>query len=262
MKFKQVQGLYSFENRLFYKIIQIVDNQTMTKQKIALTPDAFAGDEGRMYADIFDAVMEHRLPPKTKLTEQVLCEIYQLARHNVRKVLGQLANEGLVDLEPNRGAFIASPSDKEARDMFELRQTLERLVVQKVADERPPAEIKRLQDMVQKEREAWQAGDRSTWIRLSADFHVELAQLAGNQLLTDMLRRLVSRTTLLIASVDAPGQNACSFDDHSGILARLEAGDKPGALKCMARHLDSCAHRSLMSDEPRFDLRSALNRNK
>lgn len=213
-----------------------------------------------MYADVFDAVMEHRLPPKTKLTEQVLCEIYQLARHNVRKVLTQLANEGLVDLEPNRGAFIASPSEQEAQEMFELRQTLERLVVQKVAQDRPMAEIKRLKDMVRQERAAWQAGDRATWIRLSADFHVALAQLAGNQLLTDMLRRLVSRTTLLIASIDAPGQNACSFDDHEGILAKLEAGDKPGALKCMARHLDGCAHRSLMPEAQRFDLRGALNR--
>jgi DNA-binding GntR family transcriptional regulator len=232
----------------------------MTKSKISENPDALADAESRMYADIFDAVMEHRLPPKTKLTEQVLCEIYQIARHNVRKVLAQLANEGLVDLEPNRGAFIASPTEKEAQDMFELRQTLERLVVQKVADEKPMAEIKRLKDMVKKERAAWLAGDRSAWIRLSADFHVELAQLAGNQLLTDMLRRLVSRTTLLIASVDAPGKNACSFDDHAGILAKLEAGDKPGALKCMAHHLDGCAHRSLMPEAARFDLRGALNR--
>ncbi len=232
----------------------------MTKQKTSGNPDALSGDESRMYADIFDAVMEHRLPPKTKLTEQVLCEIYQLARHNVRKVLAQLAHEGLVDLEPNRGAFIASPSEQEAKDMFELRQTLERLVVQKVADDKPVTELTRLKDMVQKERAAWQAGDRATWIRLSADFHVELAQLAGNPLLTDMLRRLVSRTTLLIASIDAPGRNACSFDDHAGILAKLEAGDKSGALKCMATHLDGCAHRSLMPEAQRFDLRGALNR--
>ena len=118
----------------------------MTKSKISENPDALADAESRMYADIFDAVMEHRLPPKTKLTEQALCEIYQIARHNVRKVLAQLANEGLVDLEPNRGAFIASPTEKEAQDMFELRQTLERLVVQKVADDKPMAEIKRLKD--------------------------------------------------------------------------------------------------------------------
>lgn len=220
-----------------------------------------ASAESKMYSDIYASVMEHRLPPQTKLTEQALCEIYGLARHKVRAVLAQLASDGLVDLEPNRGAFIASPSAQEATEMFELRQSLERLVVQKVAEQASPAAIERLKLTVRRERAAWQSGDRASWIRLSADFHVELAQLAGNTLLTDMLRRLVSRTTLLIATVEAPGQNVCSFDDHLDILSRLEAGDKTGAQKSMARHLQACAHRSTISEDKRFDLRSALNRN-
>lgn len=216
--------------------------------------------ESRMYADIYDAVMEHRLPPLTKLTEQSLCEIYGLARHNVRKVLGQLANDGLVDLEPNRGAFIANPSAQEAGDMFELRQVLERLVIEKIADTLTPAALNSLKDMVRKEREAWERGDRPAWIRLSADFHVEMARLSGNAILNDWLRRLVSRTTLLIAGVEAPGQNACSFEDHQNILFKLESSDKVGALKCMALHLQACSHRSTLSAAKSFDLRSVLNR--
>ena len=46
--------------------------------------------EERIYQDIYDAIMEHRLPPRTKLTEQVLCQIYDTARHTVRKVLSRL----------------------------------------------------------------------------------------------------------------------------------------------------------------------------
>jgi DNA-binding GntR family transcriptional regulator len=217
-------------------------------------------DEGKMYADIYDAVMEHRLPPQTKLTEQVLCDIYGLARHNVRKVLGQLAADGLVELSPNRGAFIANPTPQEANEMFELRQSLERLVIQKVAQTASDQDLAALREMVAREREAWQSGDRASWIRLSADFHLALAELAGNGLLVDMLRRLVSRTTLLIASVEAPGQNVCSFDDHLQIIEQLAAGNKAAALKCMATHLQGCAHRATLPDEGRFDLRSALIR--
>jgi len=77
--------------------------------------------EERIYQDIYDAIMEHRLPPRTKLTEQVLCQIYDTARHSVRKVLARLSSEGMVDLEANRGAFIACPSTTEIKDMFELR---------------------------------------------------------------------------------------------------------------------------------------------
>jgi DNA-binding GntR family transcriptional regulator len=232
----------------------------MVKHKRAGQVGVTESDENSMYADIYDAVMEHRLPPQTKLTEQVLCEIYGQARHNVRKVLAQLASDGLVDLEPNRGAFIASPTAQEAGEMFELRQALERLVIQKVSELHKPKLLERLKDMVRREREAWESGDRSAWIRLSADFHVELARSSGNALLVDALRRLVSRTTLLIASVEAPGQNVCSFDDHLDILSRLEAGDTTGALKSMARHLQGCAHRSTMTGDKRFDLRGALAR--
>jgi DNA-binding GntR family transcriptional regulator len=188
-----------------------------------------------------------------------LCQIYDLARHNVRKVLALLAADGLVDLEHNRGAFIASPTPEEAQEMFELRQSLERLTVQKVVDKASVAEIKSLKHMVQRERAAWTSGDRATWIRLSADFHVALARLAGNSLLTDSLRRLVSRTTLLIAANEAPGQNACSFDEHRQILACIESGDKAGAQKSMARHLQACAQRLSSSNEKGFDLRNALS---
>ena len=233
----------------------------MVKRKKDAIVGGDSSAEDRMYADIYDAVMEHRLLPQAKLTEQAFCDIYKLARHNVRKVLARLAGDGLVDLEPNRGAFIANPLPKEAEEMFELRQTLERLVVQKVADTATPAALERLKAMVQRERRAWQSGDRASWIRLSADFHVELARLAGNSLLTDLLRRLVSRTTLLIASVEAPGNNTCSFDDHLDILSRLQAGDKAGASKSMARHLRDCAHRSVINGKKQFDLRHALIRN-
>lgn len=217
-------------------------------------------DEGRMYADIYDAVMEHRLPPQTKLTEQVLCDLYGLARHNVRKVLAQLAADGLVELSPNRGAFIANPSAEEAAEMFELRQSLERLVIQKIAQTATPQDLAGLREMVASERQAWESGDRASWIRLSADFHLALAQLAGNTLLSDMLRRLVSRTTLLIAGVESPGQNVCSFDDHLQIVDQLSRGNKAAALKCMASHLSGCAHRATLPEQAPFDLRSALAR--
>ena len=216
--------------------------------------------EDRMYTDIYDAVMEHRLPPRTKLTEQTFCELYDLARHNVRKVLTRLADHGLVELEPNRGAFIASPSAQEAQDMFELRQTLERLVIEKVAALDNAAALKRLQALVQRERKAWKGGDRASWIRLSADFHIELARLSGNALLTDMLQRLVSRTTLVIAGHDAPGHNVCSFDEHQDILSLLTTGNKSGALKSMARHLQGCEHRAHEPQADHFDLRHALKR--
>ena len=215
--------------------------------------------EERMYFEIYDATMEHRLPAGTKLTEQALGEIYHLARHNVRKVLGKLAADGLVEIEPNRGAYIASPNEQEAEDMFELRQNLEQLAIQKVSRQATAADFKKMRHMIEREREAYMQGNRPLWIRLSADFHIELAKLSGNQLLVDMLRRLVSRTTLLISNTDSAGQQPCSFDDHLSVIDALESRNEQLACREMANHLEQCACRMLRTDK-RFDLRTALGK--
>jgi len=216
--------------------------------------------EERMYQDIYDAIMEHRLPPRTKLTEQTLCQIYDTARHTVRKVLSRLSTEGMVDLEANRGAFIASPSHAEVRDMFELRNILEHAVLEKVGREAGTRQIAGLRRMVEQERDSYLSGDRPRWIRLSAQFHLALAELTGNVLLVDTLRKLVSRTTLMIAKTEAPGHNACSFDEHESVLEALESGDVEAAQQHMAHHLHLCEDRVRPDADDQFDLRAVLGK--
>jgi DNA-binding GntR family transcriptional regulator len=224
-------------------------------------PQAEPANDERMYLEIYDAIMEHRLPAGTKMAEQTLGEIYGLARHHVRKVLARLAADGLVDIEPNRGAYIASPGVEEAHDMFDLRQTLEQSVVQKLAEKAGPEDFVQLRDMIEREREAYMQGNRPLWIRLSADFHIALARLGGNALVVDILRRLVSRTTLLISDADNAGaQQPCSFDEHLAVVDALERKDDLQAQKAMARHLEQCACRMLNRGERRFDLRAALGK--
>ncbi|AJW45721.1 MULTISPECIES: GntR family transcriptional regulator [Ralstonia] len=243
------------------KNLKLVSTETTLKPGTSGTKAAGArmSLEERMYHEIYDAIMEHRLPPRTKLTEHALCEIYATARHTVRKVFSRLAADGLVDLEPNRGAFIAAPSIDEAHAMFELRQILERAVLDKVGrGGDPKAAIAPLVELVKEERQAFVTHDRPRWIRLSAEFHVALAEQAGNPLVVEMMRRLVSRTTLMIASVEAPGNNACSFDEHLDILNALERGDAAAAQAHMAQHLQCCADRVRPEAPADFDLRSVL----
>ena len=59
-------------------------------------------------SNIREAILEHRLAPGAKLTEAQLCEVFDVKRGTVRLALAQLGSERLVDLEPNRGAFVAS----------------------------------------------------------------------------------------------------------------------------------------------------------
>src|ERR1700683_4747333 len=81
---------------------------------------------------IREAILEHRLAPGAKLTEAQLCEVFGVKRGPIRQALTQLATDHLVDLEPNRGAFVASPSLQEVHEVFEMRRIIELAVVEKI----------------------------------------------------------------------------------------------------------------------------------
>ena len=69
----------------------------------------------KIYDSVFNAVMNQRLPPGTKLTEAHFCELFKVSRTIVRKALQQLSHAHIVVLKPNHGASIASPTPQETR---------------------------------------------------------------------------------------------------------------------------------------------------
>lgn len=183
------------------------------------------------------AILEHRLAPGAKLTEAQLCEVFAVKRGTVRQALAQLANERLVDLEPNRGAFVASPSLQEVHEVFEMRRIIELAVVQRIAQGHGMRRLKSISSTIGKERRAFESQDFSSWIRLSGEFHTELASLTGNTVLCECLSGLVARSTLISALYESLGKSSCSFEDHEQILAALDAGDAAHATDLMAQHL-------------------------
>src|SRR5206468_397556 len=71
----------------------------------------------------------------------------------------------------------------------------------------------------------------------SGEFHLLLAHVAGNRVLTWFLRELVARTSLIIAVYEGPGSSCCAYDEHRALLAPLEAGRVQDAVYVMTRHL-------------------------
>jgi DNA-binding GntR family transcriptional regulator len=97
------------------------------------------------------AILEHRLAPGAKLTEAQLCEVFAVKRGPIRQALAQLATDRLVDLEPNRGAFVAAPSPAEAREIFESRRLIEPGIVRRLVDTIDRPGLERLRTLVRDE---------------------------------------------------------------------------------------------------------------
>src|ERR1700733_5811675 len=140
------------------------------------------------------AIIEQALPPGTKLPEDELGARFGMSRTLVRAALAHLQSEGLVDAPPRRTATTARPTLEEAKEVFEVRRTLEREVVRLVV-ERWRAEFgAELEGHVRQEDAARKGGDERVSIRLAGEFHTKLGELSGNTLLARYLGEVVSRT--------------------------------------------------------------------
>jgi DNA-binding GntR family transcriptional regulator len=197
-------------------------------------PAASAAD---VYERIWSAIMDHSLPPETRLVEERLCEIFGLGRTRLRQVLQRLAHERVVTLMPNRGAIVSRPSIREAREVFGARRVLEAGIVQAFLDNATRADLKRVQEHVARERAAWVANDRRAMLKLSGEFHLVMAEVAGNSILIELLRDLISRSSLIIAVYQVPGTPPCPPNEHQDLVSALEQRD-PQAVDLMLKHLD------------------------
>jgi DNA-binding GntR family transcriptional regulator len=191
-----------------------------------------------IFERIWRAVLEHRLPPGTKLVEDRLAELFSTSRAQVRDVLARLAHEGIIDMVPNRGAFIASPTPEQTREVFEARRLLEPALVRRLVARRDAAAITTLRAVVAEEQQARERADRPAIVRLSGWFHIELARLAGNRPLARTMRELATMTVLAIFLYDAPHATACREDEHEQLLNAIDKRRVERAVQLMLHHLD------------------------
>src|SRR5476651_1003859 len=191
----------------------------------------------RIYRAVVNAVMSHRLPPGTHLGEADFCELYQVSRTTVRKALQRLAHDHIIELRPNRGAVIASPTPEEARDIFAARRALEREIVPLVIRNLTPASLQQIRHALAEEDQARRSGDRANWIRLGGQFHLLLADLAGNRVLQRFMAELVSRCSLIIALYESPGSAMCENDEHEDLMKLIEKRKVAEATALIEHHL-------------------------
>jgi DNA-binding GntR family transcriptional regulator len=194
-------------------------------------------DTAQVHERIWSAIVDHRLPPETRLVESELCEIFGIGRTRVRQVLQKLAHERVVTLMRNRGAMVSKPSVREAHDVFAARRLIEAKNVETFISMGKRHDLKRLQEHVVREEDAWRENNRRAMLKLSGEFHLLIAEAAENSILLEVLRDLVSRSSLIIAVYQPPGAMPCAPDAHRELTAMLGRHER-SAIKLMNQHLD------------------------
>ncbi|MEO8281003.1 MAG: GntR family transcriptional regulator [Ideonella sp.] len=213
-----------------------------------------------IYEKIYAAIVEHRLLPGTKLVEERLADIFGVSRARIREVLARMAHEQIVELIPQRGAYVAKPSIEQAMHVFEARRLIEPAVLRRLIETLTPERVARLRQHQALEQDALRRDDKRAIVRLSGEFHTLIAEQAGNTALARHMRELSTLTCLIIVLYDAPTASSCLSDEHSEIIEAIARRDVAKAESLMLAHLNHIEH-SLKLDPatPEVDLEAIFN---
>jgi DNA-binding GntR family transcriptional regulator len=190
-----------------------------------------------IYNDLTSAILAHEIAPGAKLPEDELGEIYSVSRTLVRAALQALAHDRLVQLEPNRGAFVAKPTKREAREVFEARAVIEPRVAALAAGVAKPADIKALRRHLVEEHKAVHESRQGNAVLLSARFHEAIAEIAAQSILAEFVRSLCARSALIISLYSRRADTFCESHAHHALVDAIAAGKAKDASALMTSHL-------------------------
>lgn len=197
-----------------------------------------------LFALVRDSLRENILngsyKPGDRLIEGKLSEELGVSRIPVREALRELAAEGLVTIEPRRGASVTVLSNSMARNMAEVRAALEGLTARLAATSRDEATIQQLKKVLIRGQEAVEAKDMEALKELNSLFHDSLATIANNSVLAELLRSLRDRTALLFAPSNMQRVEH-NWDDHAQILNAVIAGNAELANLLATQHVHNAA---------------------
>jgi DNA-binding GntR family transcriptional regulator len=183
------------------------------------------------------AILEHRLKPGAKLSEDEVGEVFGVSRTVVRTALQALAHSGLVTIERNRGAFVSKPTIQEANEVFEARAMIEPSIARMAAERADETDIGRLRAHIAAEHDALVANDTGKALSLSGHFHIAISDIAGRQVLGAFLRSLISRSSLIIALYWKRFETTCESHSHLALVDALAAHDVVKTHDIMKSHI-------------------------
>ena len=185
-------------------------------------------------------ILAGRLAPGARLVEAELVLRSGTSRVTLREAFRILAQEGLLDLSPHRGASVRTLSDQELRELFGVRAAIEAFAAGVAARQRDPAVMRCLREFATRMRAAVSEDDMAGYGRLAAEFHAALVAAGDNAILAGMYAQIRIRLSRYQAAMSrVPQLPQTSIAEHEAILTAIASGDAAAAMALTNAHLDS-----------------------
>jgi len=190
------------------------------------------------YHKLREAIVSGQYHPNERLVEASIAQRMGAGRTAVRAALVRLDQEGLVEIEPNRGARVRLISDREALEIEEVRAALEGMLARRAATRVTAEDLSALRQVITKMRERVEAGDSIGYSELNATFHQRIWTAADHPTASHLLGSLKSQgIRFQYQTALRPGRAQRSLREHEAIFGALKAHDEDSAETAMREHL-------------------------
>jgi DNA-binding GntR family transcriptional regulator len=196
--------------------------------------------EQHVYDQIRTAILARKLAPGKQLVEYNISNTIGVSRTPIRNAIKKLSLEGLVDIIPNRGAFVTSPTKKEVIHAYELRANLEYLAASKAMDSMTETDFLSINEIINEEKRSLVNNNLEDFVNANKAFHIAITKKCDNKFLNEFIERLIIQTNIYLILFDEffsnPGQEPYSPDEHSYILQLMQNKDKAELMIALENH--------------------------
>jgi DNA-binding GntR family transcriptional regulator len=204
------------------------------------------------YEAIFNKLMALEIAPGARVTVDGLVRELEVSHTPIREALGRLEGEGLV-VKTHLVRYSAAPQITRRRfdELYELRLLLEPAAARRAAQRVSQERMRRLRETAERMRKLGGRRERlsySGFARFDADFHDQIMEIVGNELIRDTLAHLHTHFHIFRLMFHARVTEE-ALTEHEALLAALSSGDEVAAERAMREHIERSRQRLLMAFE-------------
>jgi DNA-binding GntR family transcriptional regulator len=181
-------------------------------------------------------IVDAQYLPGERLTEERLAADFGVSRNPVREALRVVEAEGFVEVQPRRGAVVATPDGETMRDLFAVRALVEPLAARLAAGRAHDDELTSLRALLDQARLATETDDFDRVAELNSALHARVVELSGNVWLAQ-LSLAMQRHVHWVFRLGAASRAAHSWKEHVRLVEALEAHDPDAAELAAAEHV-------------------------
>ncbi|MDD3537003.1 MAG: GntR family transcriptional regulator [Eubacteriales bacterium] len=198
-----------------------------------------------LFNQLRDDILQGKIAPGAKLTEHRICKEYNVSRTPVREAFQKLELDGLIQIIPNRGAYVIGLSRQDIEDTYELRKAYEAIAVRWAVERMTEQEFEELEEAYDIMEFYTQKGEAEKMLQINMHFHQLIYSATKNRMLQHVLTsyQIYTKNTKVSSEYIRAYLDEV-LDEHWQIFLAFKAKDKDAATQAAIRHMENGKRRA------------------